>query len=417
MAATLNRFIIQSMDMCKPFFKLLNKWKGFEWIEECVLAFQQLKEYLSRPPVMSRPEEDKVLFAYVTVASHAVSLVLIRVDSGMQRLIYYVSKSLHETEGTILGAFDIKYLPRTSVKGQVLTNLVAEFAESPLEEKAEKQNMDEKSVGMVEGELEVKDSMIQEYLGQVKHFQSGFDSFTLLRIHRSRNAHADSLTTLATSSVQSLPRVILIEDLCKSTEMKGKMGLAIVGPFPKAVGNRRWLLVGMDYFTKWVEAEPLANIRDIDAKRFFGKNIVTRFGIPHTLISDNDLQFDSKAFKRYCCDLGIMNRYSTLAYPQGNGQVKAVNKVILNGLKKRSTGETPFSITYEIKAVIPLETEFPTLRTNSFTPSNNDRLLEKSLDLIKERREIVMVQLAYYQHKLKQGYDSNVRIRPLAPGD
>ena len=79
----------------------------------------------------------------------------------------------------------------------------------------------------------------------------------------------------------------------------------IVGPFPKAKGNKRWFLVGTDYFTKWVEAEPLANIRDMDAKRFVYKNIVTQFGIPHTLISDNDFQFDSKAFRRYCCDLEL----------------------------------------------------------------------------------------------------------------
>jgi len=95
--------------------------------------------------------------------------------------------------------------------------------------------------------------------------------------------------------------------------------LDIVGPFPKAAGNKRWLLIGTNYFTKWVETEPLANIKDVDAKRFVWKNIVTLFGIPHTLISDNGLQFDCKTFRRYCCDLGIMNRYSTPAYPQGNG--------------------------------------------------------------------------------------------------
>ena len=91
--------------------------------------------------------------------------------------------------------------------------------------------------------------------------------------------------------------------------------------------------------------------------------------------------------------MGITNRYSTSAYPQGNGQVKAVNKVIVNGLKKildnakgkwveelshvlwtyrttsrRSTGETPFSMTYGVEVVIPLETGFPTLRMSSFTP-------------------------------------------------
>ena len=74
-------------------------------------------------------------------------------------------------------------------------------------------------------------------------------------------------------------------------------------------------MVDTDYFTKWVEAELLANIKDVDVKRFVWKNIVTRFGILHTLISDNGLQFDSKTFKRYCCELGITNRYSTPAYP------------------------------------------------------------------------------------------------------
>ena len=68
---------------------------------------------------------------------------------------------------------------------------------------------------------------------------------------------------------------------------------------------------------------------------------------------------------------------------------------------RRSTGETPFSMTYGAEPVIPLETGFPTLRINAFTPNGNDGLLEKSLDLIEERRENTMVQLAYYQHKLK----------------
>ena len=131
-----------------------------------------------------------------------------------------------------------------------------------------------------------------------------------------------------------------------------------------------------------------------------------------------------------------------MTYPQGNGQAKTVNNVIVNGLKKRldgskgkwveelphvlwtfrttphwSKGETPFSITYGAEAMIPLETGFVMLRTSLFTLDNNDNLLEKSLDLVKEWRENAMVQLAYYQQKLKQGYDSSVKLRQLAPGD
>ena len=190
--------------------------------------------------------------------------------------------------------------------------------------------------------------------------------------------------------------------------------------------NRKYLLVGTDYFTKWVEAEPLANIRDVNVKIFVWKNIVTRFGVPQVLILDNGLQFDSKIFRSYCGELGITNRYSTPTYPQRNRQAEAVNKVIVNELKKmlddakgrwveelphvlwmyrttpcRSTGETPFSMTYGAKAVIPLETSFPMSRTCSFNPSDNDEHLKRNLDLIKEKRENAMVQLTYYQQKLK----------------
>ena len=91
MAAALNKFISRSADRCRPFFLLINKWKGFKWTEECVIAFQQLKDYLAWPPIMSSPEPDEVLFAYIVVAPYAVSLVLIRVDCGVQRPVYYVS--------------------------------------------------------------------------------------------------------------------------------------------------------------------------------------------------------------------------------------------------------------------------------------------------------------------------------------
>ena len=78
-------------------------------------------------------------------------------------------------------------------------------------------------IGQVKVELEARDVRMQEYLNQVRHLQSGFDSFNLLHIPRSRNTHVDSLATLATSLVQSLPRVILVEGLCKPTEIKKEM--------------------------------------------------------------------------------------------------------------------------------------------------------------------------------------------------
>lgn len=78
-------------------------------------------------------------------------------------------------------------------------------------------------VGQVQGELEARDPRMQEYLSQVRHLRSGFESFNLSQVPRSRNTHADFLATLATSLAQSLPRVILVEDLCKPTVLRGNV--------------------------------------------------------------------------------------------------------------------------------------------------------------------------------------------------
>ena len=103
MMSALSRFISRLVERCRPFFLLLHKWKEFRWSEECVIAFQELKRYLSHPLIMFSLMVDEVLFAYITVALHAISLVLIQVNNGIQRPVYYVSKSLNEVE--------VRYLP------------------------------------------------------------------------------------------------------------------------------------------------------------------------------------------------------------------------------------------------------------------------------------------------------------------
>lgn len=108
-----------------------------------------------------------------------------------------------------------------------------------------------------------------------------------------------------------------------------------MGPFLRATSNRRFAIIATNYLTKWIEVEALANIRDVDVKKFVWKNIITRFEILETLILDNELQFDSRAFRKYCNDLRIKNRYSSPAYPQSNGQAEVMNKAIINELKKR----------------------------------------------------------------------------------
>ena len=127
--------------------------------------------------------------------------------------------------------------------------------------------------------------------------------------------------------------------------------------------------------------------------------------MPNSLISDNGLQFDSKGFWTFCKDLGIKNKYSTPAYPQSNGQAEAVNRTILNGLKRRldgakgrwaeelpnilrayrttprrSTSKTPFSLTYGAEAVILTEVSLCSARVAGFDLIQNADLMMERLD-------------------------------------
>ena len=109
----------------------------------------------------------------------------------------------------------------------------------------------------------------------------------------------------------------------------------IVGPLPVAAAQKKFLLMATDYFSKWVEAEAYANIKDKDIINFVWKNIICRFGIPQTIIADNGPQFDSVVFKTFCSELKLKNLYSTPWYPQSNRQAEATKKPLLSALKKR----------------------------------------------------------------------------------
>jgi len=109
----------------------------------------------------------------------------------------------------------------------------------------------------------------------------------------------------------------------------------IVGPFPQATGQRKFLIVAVDYFTKWIEVEPLAKITVGQIQSFVWKSIVCRFDIPHTIITDNGRKFMDQKLPKFNISLGVQHKTSLVEHPQTNGQAESANKVILMKLKKR----------------------------------------------------------------------------------
>ena len=94
--AALNRFVLRATDKCLPFFRMLNK--SFEWTTECQQAFENLKAYLSSPPLLSPSKPGEELFLYLAVSPAAVSAALVREEDKVQNLMYYTSRALHGVE-------------------------------------------------------------------------------------------------------------------------------------------------------------------------------------------------------------------------------------------------------------------------------------------------------------------------------
>jgi len=111
-----------------------------------------------------------------------------------------------------------------------------------------------------------------------------------------------------------------------------------MGLFLVAIQQLKFLVVGIDYFTKWIEAEALATITKKNVQSFIWKNIICRYNIPRVLILDNGKQFDNNAFKDFCSQLRFKNHYSSPTHPQANGQVEVTNRSLLKIIKTRFEG-------------------------------------------------------------------------------
>ena len=214
-----------------------------------------------------------------------------------------------------------------------------------------------------------------------------------------------------------------------------------MGPFPMVVRQLKFLVVGIDYFTKWVKVEALATITEKNIRSFVWRNIICKYRIPRVLVSNNGKQFDNNAFRDFCLELGIKNHYSSPAHPQDNGQVEVTNRSLLKIVKTRLegakgiwpnelpsvlwayrtsartlTGETPFRLAYGTNAIIPAEVGLTSYRVENYSEDNEEALCLQ-LDLVNEVWSAAEQRLARYQNLMARYYNSNARRRDFQVGD
>nr|XP_027100411.1 uncharacterized protein K02A2.6-like [Coffea arabica] len=219
-------------------------------------------------------------------------------------------------------------------------------------------------------------------------------------------------------------------------------GTDIIGPFQRAPGNYAYVVVAIDYFTKWVEAEPLKSITGSAVQKFFWKSVVCRFGLPRVVISDNGRQFADNPFKAWCDNLGIKQHFTSVGHPQANGQAENFNRTLLHGLKTRlhragsswmeelpsvlwsyrttprsATQETPFSLTYGSETVVPTEFITPNPRMAAYAAEVHEEERRVDLDLAEEKRDMAAAKVALYKNILVGYYNARVKHLRFSPGD
>jgi len=216
----------------------------------------------------------------------------------------------------------------------------------------------------------------------------------------------------------------------------------ILGPFSSGRGQVKFLIVAVDYFTKWIEAKPLATITAQQVQQFVCKDIICRYGVPHTIIIDNGRQFIDKELDKFYTDLGIKHVTSFVEHPQTNGQAEAANKVILVELRKRlnnakgrwpeelvevlwaykcnpqsATNESPFSLVYGIDAMIPVEIGEPSLRRELYDSTQNHQNMATHLDLLSDLREKAQIRNLVAKQRAVRKYNANLCPRSFTKGD
>ncbi|XP_057742915.1 uncharacterized protein LOC130961187 [Arachis stenosperma] len=221
-----------------------------------------------------------------------------------------------------------------------------------------------------------------------------------------------------------------------------KWGLDILGPFPKAPGQVKYLLVVIDYFSKWIEATPLAKIGADKVRAFLWKNIICRFGIPHAIITDNGRQFTDQSLAGFLQGFEIKHHFSSVEHPQTNGLAEAANKVILMALKKKlgeakgewaelipeilwsynttkqtTTKEAPYRLVYGADAMIPVEVALTSARTTDPSATNNDVIREIELDTIEEDRYKAEIRHKAMQNIIRKKYNKKVQLRSFTEQD
>jgi hypothetical protein len=213
----------------------------------------------------------------------------------------------------------------------------------------------------------------------------------------------------------------------------------LLGPLPPAKGNLKYVVAAMEYFSKWIEAKPLATITSATVQKFVWQNNVCRFGVLKAITVDNRTQFDAETFKAFCDQIGTKIHFASVRHPESNGLVERANGIIITGIMKsifnqprrkwpdelikvvwnhntvvsRSTGFTPFKLLFGDEAITLEEAITGSIRTKAWTEDEADCQITK--DTIEGTRLQAIEHINKYQAETIKWHDRKVRLKNIKP--
>ncbi|XP_070045833.1 uncharacterized protein [Nicotiana tomentosiformis] len=433
--AALGRFIFKSSEKSFKFFSILKKQNQFEWTDECQQALKNLKAYLSNPPLLAKPKDRERLLIYHAVSEMAVSAVLVREDKGKRSPIYYVSKSLLDVEtryphlkklalalvmasrklrpyfqchpisvvtayplrnillkqelsGRLakwaieLSEYDIVYQPRTAIKSQVLADFVADFNAGIVPEaKKELQVFTGSNPGtwtlFTDGSSNVKEAG----LGIVLIPPSGEIIRQAIKCYPITNNEAEYEAVIAGLE---LPRELGIEQIVIKSDSR-----LVVNQMQRT------------YITREVRMQQyLEKAREL-IRQFQSWKIVQ---IP----KEENAEADALANLASVAEVtNAENAIVILLFHSALDQDK----------NETGTGETPFSLVYDVEALITVEVGEPSTRYIQATEESNEEEMRMNLDLLEERREAALIRMEAQKQIIERYYNQKGHLRYFKIGD
>nr|GEW33354.1 reverse transcriptase domain-containing protein [Tanacetum cinerariifolium] len=428
---SLNRVLSKSVEKSLTFFQTLKKYtkkSDFQWTAKAEVTFKEMKQLIAELPMLTAPSEKEELIMYLAATKEAINAVLMTERDGKQVPNYFVSRAL---QGLEINYTSMKKLILALVSaGKQLKRYFQALIIVVITDQPIKQLLSNPDVKAAQMEIQTRRARHSVPTTDVsKRTNSGG-----LR----RGASGGRHTRYINGGQGRTPRPMdiihgrIIMHRCPdnwslnnrengSTKSPSKCGLKTrsqpAGPFLEGPGKVKFLIVAMDYFTKWIEARPVATITGDQVKK------------------DNP-------FKDWCEKLSIHQCFASVKHPQANGLVERAKRSLGEGIKARlrdknkiwveeishvlwahrtmiksSNRETPFSLTYGAEAVIPAEIGMPTLRSAEVDMIKNNKALGISLDLLEEKREQAPVQEARSKAKMKRYYNVWVRNTSFRPRD